>query len=121
MASALAGAKKKRAATCVPYQVTDTGGDRETRTRTYRHDMWSGDSLGDTNGVACIGSLCTSHQFSKPSPEEIRLGEWRKNCRIRVDGHGMLLMSPPEERFLSTEICWQLSRDASPTVLTCFF
>ena len=117
----MASGGKKRAATCVPYQMTDTGGGRETRRERGLIDMWSGDSLGDTNGVACIGSLCTSHQFSKPSPEEIRLGEWRKNCRIRVDGHGMLLMSPPEERFLSAEICWQLSRDASPTVLTCFF
>ena len=27
-------------------------------------------------------SLCTSHQFSKPSPEKIRLEQWRRrNCR----------------------------------------
>ena len=53
------GAKKRAATTCVPYQVTDTGGDRETGENAgglKLVDMWSGDSLGDTNGVACIGS-----------------------------------------------------------------
>ena len=52
----MASGGKKRAATCVPYQMTDTGGDRETRRERGLIDMWSGDSLGDTNGVACIGS-----------------------------------------------------------------
>jgi hypothetical protein len=59
MASAAKKKRARRATTCVPYQVTDTGGDRKTGENAgglKLVDMWSGDSLGDTNGVACIGS-----------------------------------------------------------------
>ena len=54
-------------------------------------------------------SLCTSHQFSKPPPDIIRWGQWRRKCRREwVTGTGMLVFFPIKSVFASTEVCWQL-------------
>ena len=65
--------------------------------------MWSGLTLGDTNGVACIGTsravpqsltFCTSHQFLQTFPREIALGEWRREtaaeCFLSVHSKSVL-------------------------------